>query len=410
MSRPDYLKFASGRVNFVEPSPIRDMVSKIAAKSRSVKVISFAAGEPDPDVVPRGLYGELMRELFSSRRLIASYSPTDGIPELKEEIAGFMERHEGVKTSPGRIVATLGGSQAIDLLGKMFLDPGDIVLVENPSYVNTLLVWKHYGVKLVGVDVDDQGLRPDLLEDTLRRLRSDGKKVKLLYTIPTGQNPSGITMSMDRRKKVVELASEHDFLVVEDTAYNHLVYEPVEAKPLRSMDSEGRVIYVGSFSKVLGTGLRIGWIEAPEEIVEKLKAMKGPADMCPPVPSQYLVTEVLKRGLFPEIRDKAIIAYREKRDLMLKAIKEQLPGLRHTRPVAGMFILLWLPDGIDAWSFADKLLEEHNVATIPAPPFYLDEKGRSVLRLNFSMAEKDLIYEGVERIRKLLDEMGKWSR
>ena len=405
LPRPDFYKFFASRVNYMNPSPIREAVSKIAIKSRTTQVISFAAGEPDPDVLPRELYAKLASELFVKVKKIVNYSPSEGIIELREEIVKFMKNYENVKTSMERIVVTIGGSQALDIIARIILEPGDIVITENPSYVNTLLCWSHYGVRIIGIPMDDNGMVTEKLEDTLKKLRESGRKVKLIYTIPTGQNPSGLTMSMDRRKHLLEIASKYDVLVVEDTAYNHLVYEPVKIKPLRALDKEDRVIYVGSFSKVLGTGLRIGWIDAPLELIEKIRFSKQPMDMCAPVPSQYLVAEVLKRGLFAEIKAKAIEAYRKKRDLMLKMIDKYLPELKHTKPVAGMFILLWLPEKIDAWDFADKLLDKYNVAVIPATPFYTDGSGKNVIRMNFSMANPELIEEGVARIAKLVKEM-----
>jgi len=400
-----YDKFLSSRVNYIEASPIREAVARIAAKSRVTKVISFAAGDPDPDVIPRELYGELAREIFLKEKKSVIYSPADGLLDLKSEIAGFMREYEGVDTGPDNIVVTLGGSQAIDMLGRLFLDPGDIVIVENPSYVNTILVWRHYGVRVVGVPIDDEGMVTEKLEETVRALRREGKKLKLIYTIPTGQNPSGVTMSMERRKHLLEIASKYDLLVAEDTAYNHLVYEPVDVKPLRAMDREGRVLYLGSFSKIFGTGLRIGWLEAPVEITEKARMAKGPMDMCPPVPSQYIVLNILRNKLYKTIREKATAEYKAKRDIMINAIGKYLPGLKHTRPVAGMFILLWLPGNIDSRVFADQLLEKYNVAVIPAAAFYTDDSGRNVIRLNFSMSEKDLIDEGVKRIGMLLKEL-----
>jgi Transcriptional regulators containing a DNA-binding HTH domain and an aminotransferase domain (MocR family) and their eukaryotic orthologs len=405
MPRPDYYKFLSSRANLIEPSPIREMVSKIAVRSKTRQVISFAAGEPDPDVIPRELYAELSSELFKKVRLIGNYSPADGVIDLKNEIAGFMKEFEGVSTSPENIVVTLGGSQAIDLIGRLLLDPGDMVLTENPSYVNTLLVWRHYGVQIKGISMDDHGLIPEELDKTLSKLSREGKRVKLLYTIPTGQNPSGLTLAQERRKHVLEIASKYDILVVEDTAYNHLLYEPIEVKPLRSMDKEGRVIYVGSFSKVLGTGLRIGWLEGPLEVVEKAKMAKGPMDMCPPVPMQYLVLEVLRNKVFKHVKERAIETYRLKRDLMINAIEKYLPGIKYTRPVAGMFVLIWLPRNMEAAQFTEILLEKYDVAAIPATPFYTDELGRSVVRLNFSMAKTDLIDEGIRRIGELLKEL-----
>lgn len=401
MPKPDYSKFESSRVNLVEPSPIRVMVSKIAQKSRETRVISFAAGDPDPDVIPRELYGELAKSVFEERKSVI-YSPTEGLPELREEIASFMRGYEGVDARSEDIIVTFGGSQALDLIGKLMFDPGDIVIVENPSYVNTLLVWKQYGVKLIGVSMDDEGMKTSELEAVLKKLKAEKKTPKLIYTIPTGQNPTGLTMSMDRRKHLLEIASQYDLLIVEDTAYNHLVYEPVNVKPIKSLDREDRVIYVGSFSKVLGTGLRIGWLHLPSELVEVFKAAKGPSDMCAPVPSQLLVYKILKQGLFKEIRDRAVRTYKEKRDLMLQAIEKYLPGIKHTHPIAGMFVFLWLPPNISGWKLAEELLEKRGVAAIPGAPFFTDESGLNTLRLNFSMAPKDLIEEGVKAIAELL--------
>jgi 2-aminoadipate transaminase len=378
------------------------MVSKIAEKSKVTRVISFAAGDPDPDVIPRALYANLAKRVFEEERKSVIYSPTEGIPELREEIARFMGIYEGVEASPSDIIVTVGGSQALDLIGKLMIDPGDIVIVENPSYVNTLLVWKPYGVRLIGIPMDENGMDTHFLESKLRELKADGKFPKLIYTIPTGQNPTGITMSLDRRKHLYEIASQYDLLIVEDGAYNHLVYEQVEVKSIKSMDVEGRVIFVGSFSKVLGTGLRVGWLHLPRELVDVFKAAKGPADMCAPVPSQLIVYRILREGLFKEIKENAIKAYKEKRDLMLDAIDKYLHGVKHTHPVAGMFIFLWLPEHIDGWRLAEEVLEKKAVATIPGAPFYTDQTGRNTLRLNFSMAPKDLIDKGVRDLSEFI--------
>jgi 2-aminoadipate transaminase len=399
----DYTRFLSGRVNYVEPSPIREIVSKIAKKSREVGVISFAAGEPDPDVIPRKLYAELSRDVYEDKRSV-NYSPTEGVFELREEIAVFMKKYEGVESSIENIIVTLGGSQALDLIARLMINPGEVVLTENPSYVNTILNWRQWGAIIVGVKIEEDGIDTYELENIVRNLKNSGKVVKLIYTIPTGQNPSGVTMSIEKRKHLLEIASKYDLLIVEDGAYNYLVYEPVVVKSLKSMDSEGRVIFVGSFSKVLGTGLRIGWLHLPELLAEKFRAAKGPTDMCAPVPSQLLVLQILKRGLFEEIRSKAIAKYKRKRDLMLKAIENHMPNLRHTKPIAGMFILIWLPEYINSWSFAEEALEKYTVALIPAEPFFTDGSGKNVIRLNFSMPPEDVIEEGIKRITILLKE------
>ncbi|MEL9999780.1 MAG: PLP-dependent aminotransferase family protein [Desulfurococcaceae archaeon] len=405
MARPDYYKFFSSRLNFIEPSPIREMVSKIAKKSREARVISFAAGDPDPDVIPRKMYAEISKEAFETEKRSVIYSPTEGIPELREETAKFMSNVEGVNTSPDNILITLGGSQALDLIGRMLFDPGDIVIVENPSYVNTILTWRQYGVRILGIPMDEDGMKVHVLEETLKELRSEGKIAKLVYTIPTGQNPTGITMAMDRRKYLLELASTYDLLVVEDGAYNYLVYEPLELRSIKSMDREERVIFVGTYSKIFGTGLRVGWLLLPSGMVEKFKAAKGPTDMCAPVPSQFIVYGLLKKGLFEQIRNHAIKAYKEKRDLMIKALEDHMPGLKHTTPIAGMFVFLWLPEHVNGWRFAEEALEKYAVATIPGAPFYTDGSGKSSLRLNFSLAPKDMIEEGVRRLGALLREL-----
>ncbi|MCC6035348.1 MAG: PLP-dependent aminotransferase family protein [Desulfurococcaceae archaeon] len=399
----DYTRFLSGRVNYVESSPIREIVSKIAKKSREVGVISFAAGEPDPDVIPRKLYAELSRDVYEDKRSV-NYSPTEGVFELREEIAVFMKKYEDVESSIENIIVTLGGSQALDLIARLMINPGEVVLTENPSYVNTILNWRQWGAIIVGVKIEEDGIDTYELENIVRNLKNSGKVVKLIYTIPTGQNPSGVTMSIEKRKHLLEIASKYDLLIVEDGAYNYLVYEPVVVKSLKSMDSEGRVIFVGSFSKVLGTGLRIGWLHLPELLAEKFRAAKGPTDMCAPVPSQLLVLQILRRGLFEEIRSKAIAKYKRKRDLMLKAIENHMPNLRHTKPIAGMFILIWLPEYINSWSFAEEALEKYTVALIPAEPFFTDGSGKNVIRLNFSMPPEDVIEEGIKRITILLKE------
>ncbi|MGC8675876.1 PLP-dependent aminotransferase family protein [Fervidicoccus sp.] len=392
----------SSRINFFEPSPIRTIMSKISDLSRKREVISFAAGEPDPSVLPRKIFGELMKEVFEKVELVGNYTPADGAFELREEIAKFMKKYDDVKTDPNKIVVTIGGSQALDLLGRIFLDAGDIAISESPSYVNTLIDWKQYGARIVGVPVDDSGMITDELEKTVKKLKGERKRVKLVYTIPTGQNPSGVTMIEERRKHLLEIASQYDLILVEDAAYNHLLYEGQPPKTLRSMDKEGRVIYSGTFSKILGTGLRIGWLEGPSEVMDLIKMVKGPTDMCASTPMQYLVIESLRRGIFEDAKKKALENYKMKRDIMIKSIEEKLKGLKFTKPIAGMFILVWLKKGMDGYAFAEELLEKKGVAVVPAAAFYTDDSGKEVIRLNFSMVPPEKIEKGISSIAELL--------
>lgn len=393
----DYSSKYSYRVNYVKPSPIRTLVSKISEISAARRVISFAAGEPDPGVIPRGLYARILAEVLEEEERSCNYSPTEGIPSLQRAIASFMEDYEGVKSAEDDIIVTIGGSQAIDLIGKIFIDPGDHVIVENPSYVNTIVNWEFYGARLVGVSVESDGLNVDRLESVVKSLLSEGRRVKLVYTIPTGHNPAGVVMSDEKRRHLIEVASRYDLIVVEDGAYNHLVYEG-SFKPLSFYDKEGRVVYVGSFSKVLGTGLRIGWIRARRELVELLKAIKGPSDMCAPVPLQHLVERILRKRLFDEIKKKAVEEYRRKRDAMIEALDEYVQGVAYNKPLGGMFVMVRLPSSIDSEEFANILLEKYSVAVVPGKPFYLDDSGKNTIRLNFTMVSLGEITEGVKKI------------
>uniref|UniRef100_A0A7J3XXM3 PLP-dependent aminotransferase family protein n=1 Tax=Thermogladius calderae TaxID=1200300 RepID=A0A7J3XXM3_9CREN len=397
MFRVDYASKYSYRVNYVRPSPIRTLVSKISEISAARRVISFAAGEPDPSVIPRGLYARILAEVLEEEEKSCNYSPTEGIPSLRRAIASFMEDYEGVKSVEDDIIVTVGGSQAIDLLGKIFIDPGDHVIVENPSYVNTIVNWEFYGARLVGVSVESDGLNVDRLELVVKSLLSEGRRVKLVYTIPTGHNPAGVVMSDEKRRHLIEVASRYDLIVVEDGAYNHLVYEG-SFKPLSYYDKEGRVVYVGSFSKVLGTGLRIGWIRARRELLEVLKTIKGPSDMCAPVPIQHLVERILRKRLFDEIKRKAVEEYRRKRDAMIEALDEYVQGIAYNKPFGGMFVLVRLPPSLDSEEFANMLLEKYSVAVIPGKPFYLDDSGKNTIRLNFTMVSLGEITEGVKKI------------
>jgi 2-aminoadipate transaminase len=204
-------------------------------------------------------------------------------------------------------------------------------------------------------------------------------------------------MSDEKRRHLIEVASRYDLIVVEDGAYNHLVYEG-SFKPLSFYDKEGRVVYVGSFSKVLGTGLRIGWIRARRELVELLKAIKGPSDMCAPVPLQHLVERILRKRLFDEIKKKAVEEYRRKRDAMIEALDEYVQGVAYNKPLGGMFVMVRLPSSIDSEEFANILLEKYSVAVVPGKPFYLDDSGKNTIRLNFTMVSLGEITEGVKKI------------
>ena len=215
----------------------------------------------------------------------------------------------------------------------------------------------------------------------------------------------GVTMSVERRRHLLEIASAYDLLVIEDNAYGYLKYEEVETPTLKSMDKEGRVLMVGTLSKVIGTGFRVGWVIADKPFIEKMSQAKQPINMCTPSISQFIAYEYLKRGYFEKYHREAIKVYREKRNLMLSTLEQKLDGARFTKPIAGMFIMLWLPEGCNGEEFAKQLLEKHHVAVVPGRSFYTDESGVNTIRLNFSRPSKEEIIEGMEKLAKLYKEI-----
>ena len=403
----DHFKFLSCRANRVEPSPIRETVKQIAEyQKKGVKVISFAAGDPDPNLIPREALGEIAKELLEREPRSVTYSPSTGIPELREELSRFVEKYDGVRAPPENIVITVGGQEALDLIGRMLIDPGDVVITENPSYVNTLLAFKQFGAQIIGVPVDEEGMKTDALENTVKKLVNAGKKIKAIYTIPVGHNPMGVTMSLERRKHLLEIASAYDLLIIEDNAYNYLRYEETNIPTLKSMDKEGRVIMEGTLSKVIGTGFRVGWIIADGLILKKIATAKQPSNMCTPSLSQFIAYEYLKRGYFEKYHKEAVKVYREKKDAMISALEENLNEAKYTKPIAGMFIMLWLPKSCSGEEFAKELLKKHHVAVVPGGPFYTDKSGKNTVRLNFSRPSKKEIAEGIEKLAGLYREGG----
>ena len=279
------------------------------------------------------------------------------------------------------------------------------MVTENPTYLGAIQAFSVYEPSLVGVPMDEGGVRVDLLEERLRKLASSGARAKLCYVIPTCQNPTGRTAGLERRKALLELAEEHDLLIIEDDPYSYFYFEGPEPPPLKALDKEGRVIYVSTISKVLAPGLRIGWVVAEEEVVEKLAIAKQGVTLQSPTLGMHVLLEALRRGLVDRQLPRLRQIYRVRRDAMLSALEEHMPsGVSWTRPCGGMFVWLEAPPRVDMDALLPVALSVHKVAYVPGSGFHVDGGGRNTARLSFSYPPLEKIREGVARLAKLIAE------
>ncbi len=366
----------------------------------SQDVISFGGGLPDPSTFPRDEIKEISRDViekYGDRAL--QYSLTEGIVELREELVRFAARDGMRVDGPDSVLVTVGSQEAIELIGRVFIDEGDTVITENPTYLATLQSWSVYGPRIVGIPMDDEGMRTDVLEERLRAIYSGGGKVKLIYTVPTAQNPTGISMSVERRKHLLELASRYDIYVIEDNPYSYYVFEGSAPPHLKALDEEGRVIYLSTASKIFVPGLRVGWVLASGDVVRWLSLAKQAVSLHTSTLSQYLLLEALRRGIIERTVPRVRELYRRKRDAMLSALERHMPnGVQWTKPIGGMFIWVTLPSGIDARSLLKAAIVKYRVAYVPGAAFHVDGTGQNTMRLNFTYPSFEEIEIGVNRL------------
>ena len=396
----DIKSFIADRVALMESSEIREILELTEGKN----VISLAGGLPDPKYFPTEELAErasfIIKE-YGSRAL--QYSVTRGLREFRKEIVNFMEKTGTPGERPYNIIVTSGSQQALNLLAQILVNPGDLVVVEKPTYLAAINVFKAVGASFEGIPIDDEGMRTDILEEKLKQLKAERKRVKVVYTVPTAQNPSGVSMSNERRAHLLELAEEYDFLIIEDDPYSHFMFEDVEFKRLRSMDKY-RVIYTSTFSKILAPGLRLGWVAAHPDIIDALETAKQNADLHTPTFNQLIATEAIRRGIvynhIPRVRE----AYKKKRDVMLQALEEYMNGYaRWTKPVGGLFIFVYLDESIDTKEMLPEALSA-GVAYVPGSAFYIDGSGRNTMRLNFSYPSEEEIKVAIERLARVVKE------
>lgn len=366
-------------------------------------VISFAGGFPSPKCFPKELIAQVLKELvLEEGPSVLQYGPTEGNNMLRLWLARKMER-EGISASEDNILITNGSQQGLDLLGKVLLNPNDLVVVEEPGYVGGLGAISNYQGNILPIPIDEEGLCTPLLEKKLKQLRLEQKKVKLVYVVPNFQNPTGVTMSLSRRQHLLRLASNYNFIIIEDNPYGELRYEGEAIPSLKSMDKEGRVIYLGSFSKIFTPGIRVGWITAESRLIEKLIAAKQATDLCSNTLGQRLALYFSEKGLIEEGLQGLISYYRGKRDLMLASMEEYFPaGINWTRPAGGFFIWVTFPTSMNARSLLLKSLEKIKVAFVDGAGFFTGGYGQNTARFSFSEASPEEIREGIARLGGLL--------
>jgi len=395
-----YAGLFAARTRVMRSSAMRDLMAVTARP----EVISLAGGLPDTSTFPPDTFAAVATRIAEESCAKAlQYGPTEGLAETKACIAQVMAA-EGMEVDPEDMIVTTGGQQVIDLVTKTLIDPGDVVVAEAPTYPGAVPVFSSYQADVVQIDVDEEGMRVDLLEQTLERLDRDGRRPKFIYTVPTFQNPAGVTMSLERRDALVELAHRRELLLLEDNPYGLLRYEGVADPPLRALEGGVYAMYLGTFSKILSPGIRLGWVVAPPPVLEKINLGKQAADLCTSTLSQLMVQAYFDEGDWRDYVGSLTEIYRARRDTMLDALAEFFPAeAEWTRPAGGLFIWVTLPDFIDTTDLLARALRD-NVAFVPGEAAYLDGRGRNSMRLNFSGSDEDAIREGVRRIGKVVNE------
>lgn len=363
-------------------------------------VISFAGGLPDPGSFPAEevarVSGQLLRD--QGERML-QYGPARGLDVLIQAVAQKMAAR-GISVTPEEILITSGAQQALDLAGKVLLDPDDIVLVENPSFIGALGAFRNYGCKLVGVAMDDDGLDTDALVAVLEGVREQAAPVKFLYTIPNFHNPAGLTLTQTRRDRLVDIAREYDLLILEDDAYGELWFEGglESTKPVKARDKDERVMYAGSFSKLVSPGIRLGWLAASGEIIDKCEMAKQMMDVCPSPLTQAVVAELWNSGFLDRHVEDLRGVYKSRRDAMLSALEAHMPrGVEWTRPHGGFYVWITLPSGVDARALLDIALD-NQVAYVIGSAFFADDSGQNTLRVSFCHETEEVIQEGIARL------------
>ena len=388
----DYSELFSADTHNFMRSPVRDIFKKVDLS----KIYSFAGGYPHPSTFPTDRLAsmvETVRKKYGAK--ILQYGATQGVSELQQALS---ERYD---VPVENIQITTSSQQGIDVTSSVLIDPGDVVLVADPSYLGAIQSFKSYRAEIVGLDLTQSFEASKRRRDTLRSLVDGGKKIKFFYTVPDFQNPSGETLTLAQRCELVSLAREFGFLILEDCPYRELRYEGQQQTTIYTLAPE-RTVHLGSFSKVFAPGLRLGWMIAAPEFLDKVYVCKQALDLCPPALAHYLATEWLVSGELDRNLEKTLKLYKEKRDLMISMLEKYMPqGISWTHPQGGLFLFLTLPEHIDTVALYDKALAA-GVAYVAGSFFYADGTHRNTMRLSFSFIDDEKIEPGIKILASLI--------
>jgi len=397
-----YDQFYSSSAKGMKKSEIRELLKLISKPG----IISFAGGLPAPDLFPVKEIKEITNYVLENEgKQALQYGATEGNASLREALLKFLAK-EGINLTMDQLFIITSSQQGLDLVGKIFLDAGDVVLCGKPTYVGAIQAFHSYRGQMRGVELDDGGISIESLEREINSLiNTQCKKPKFIYVVPDFQNPSGITLGIERRKQLIQLAEKYDLIIIEDSPYRQLRFEGEPEPPLISLNSE-RVLSLYTFSKILLPGFRLGWMAGPKDLIQKAIMAKQAVDLCAPPFNQAIFAELLKRGLLEKQIEKIIVAYKEKRDYMLDRLETYMSGIegiKWTKPKGGLFLWITLPEHLDSTEMFMTAVEK-KVAYVVGSAFDPEGADRRTMRLNFSFATMEEIDKGIQRLAEVIKE------
>lgn len=382
-------------------------IRRLFAISMRPGVISFAGGLPDPESFPSQKFAEITNKLLSEQgEIYLQYGGSRGSQEGFSAATSLMQRR-GIEAKSEELIMTSGSQQAINLVTQVLVDPGEVILTENPTFIGALGVFRNAGAKVVGVPMDEDGIIISEAIRILDELKKSGERVKYFYLIPNFQNPTGLTMLQERRKAILELAEKYDFLILEDDPYGELWFEGglEDVQPIKTQDKNYRVMYTSSFSKVISPGIRLAWVATSPKLIERLDMAKQMADVCGNPLIQGVANELVASGFLAGHIDKLRGIYQARRDAMAAALEKNMPeGVSWTHPKGGFYFWVSLPENVSALDMLHTALE-NNVAYVIGSAFYPDGSGKNTFRISFCHETEEIIEEGIQRLGKAVTEM-----